>query len=330
MGEADIPMAVQAISQGAFDFLEKPCAPKELLLVLDRALRTRALVLENRALRAQVERGDPAARMLFGISAAADGLRAQVRRIAQAQSDALVIGPPGSGISKVAEVIHLCAPRSKAPFIKRAARDLGPAEVQAAMEAGQHGSLFVDEAAHLPHETQMILAEWLEGAPRARLLLGASVDLEAEAAAGRLHSDLYYRLASMTVRIPALEERREDIPVLFRRYVAQACEQAGLEPPDIRPEMMSELMGRDWPGNARALMSEAMRFALGLETPVETVAELGLAEQMAQVEKSLLEQALRRAHGRAAAAAEALKLPRKTFYDKLVRHGIRAEAFRPQ
>ncbi len=327
-GEGDIPMAVQAIGQGAFDFLEKPCAPKDLLPVLERALRTRALVLENRALRAQVERGDPAARMLFGTSQAAEALRSRVRRIAQAGSDALILGPPGSGISKVAEVVHLCSPRSKSPFLKRAGRDLTPGDVADALEAARGGSLFVDEAAFLPVETQLTLAEALDKAPRARILLGSSKDLEAAIGQGSFLADFYYQLSGVLIRIPALSERRSDIPVLFRHYVALAAEQAGLDEPHVPPELISDLMSRDWPGNARALMSEAMRFTLGLAEEPAANPDLGLAEQMAQVEKTILQQALRRAGGRAVDAAEALKLPRKTFYDKLARHGIRAETFR--
>jgi len=143
-----------------------------------------------------------------------------------------------------------------------------------------------------------------------------------------LNAELYYRLQVTAVRIPSLSERPSDIPVLFRQYVAQASEQAGLKPPEITPEILSSLMAQDWPGNARALMSAAMRFSLGLAEDLTPSEGLGLAEQLAQVERSLLEAALRRAGGRAAEAAEALKLPRKTFYDKLARHGIRAESFR--
>ena len=129
------------------------------------------------------------------------------------------------------------------------------------------------------------------------------------------------------MRIPSLSERPEDIPVLFRHYVAQASEQAGLAAPEISQDIVADLMIRDWPGNARALMAEAMRFALGVEdraTPVD----LGLTEQMARVERSLLIQALVRTGGSASAAAEGLQLPRKTFYDKLTRHGLKAEDYR--
>lgn len=131
----------------------------------------------------------------------------------------------------------------------------------------------------------------------------------------------------MRVRIPALRERPEDIPVLFQHYVAQACEQANLTPPPISSELTARLMAQDWPGNARGLMNVAMRFALGLNE-ADTQIGTGLAAQMAQVERSLLVAALQRHAGRATDVARDLQLPRKTFYDKLSKHGLRAEDFR--
>ena len=148
-------------------------------------------------------------------------------------------------------------------------------------------------------------------------------------AQGQFGADLYYRLEGMRVRIPSLAERPGDIPVLFRHYVSLAAEQAGIEPPEVSQDYLARLMAQDWPGNARSLMSAAMRFVLGMPEEVnEAVGGLGLAEQMAQVERSLLIAALGRQNGRAAAAAEALKLPRKTFYDKLARYGIKPEDYR--
>ncbi|MDF1718901.1 MAG: sigma-54 dependent transcriptional regulator [Antarcticimicrobium sp.] len=327
-GEGDIPMAVRAMGQGAFDFLEKPCAAADLLAVLDRALKTRALVLENRRLKRQLERGDPAARMLFGTSPQAEDLRARVRSVAPTGAEVLVVGPPGSGISKVAEVVHLMSSVARGPFVKRPAAGLGAEAFAGLCEQAAGGSLFLDEVSAMPEATQYAVQETLEQGAPARVIAGSTADLARRVEAGAFNADLFYRLDVMQIRIPALSERREDIPVLFRHYVAQAAEQAGIAAPEIGPGRLAVLMAQDWPGNARSLMSAAMRFVLGMPDEGAQAGALGLAEQMAQVERSLLIAALARQNGRAAAAAEALKLPRKTFFDKLTRYGIRPEDYR--
>lgn len=323
-GEGDIPMAVAAMEQGAFDFLEKPCAPGDLVAVLQRALQVRQAVLETRDERRQAETGDPAARMIFGTSDLAEHLRARVRRLARMDAAVLVSGPPGSGVSKVAEVIHLSSARAQGPFEKRAAAGLDRTGLALALQTAEGGSLFLDEIAHLPADSQVALIEALDERPGACVMAGTTVDL----AAGQLHSDIYYRLQGTMVRIPSLAERPEDIPVLFRRYVDQAGEQSGLTAPEITADHLAALMAQDWPGNARALMSAAMRFVLGVPDDAMEAADLGLTEQMARVERSLLVAALARHKGRAIDVAEALKLPRKTLYDKLKKYGIRPEDFR--
>ncbi|MEZ5674341.1 MAG: sigma-54 dependent transcriptional regulator [Thalassovita sp.] len=330
-GEGDIPMAVKAMGQGAFGFLEKPCAPADLLAVIERALKTRALVLENRRLKAQLETGDPAARLVFGTSALAEGLRSRIRLAGQAQTEVLVTGAPGTGISKIAEIVHLMSPQAKGPFVKHAATGMGRDDLDAACDAAQGGTLFLDDIGAMPADTQFSLLERLERGDPVRLIAGTTADLQHAVEQGRMNSELFYRLDVMRVRIPSLSERPDDIPILFRHYVAQASEQAGLTPPEITPDVIAGLMAQDWPGNARALMSAAMRFALGLgETQADAThaEELGLSEQMARVERSLLIAALRRVNGRAAEAAKNLKLPRKTFYDKLARYGLKPEHYR--
>jgi two-component system, NtrC family, C4-dicarboxylate transport response regulator DctD len=323
-GEGDIPMAVSAMEQGAFDFLEKPCAPGDLVAVLNRAVAVRIAALEGRADQARREAGDPAARLIFGVSDLAQELRARVRRVAGVDTEVLVTGPPGSGISKIAEVIHLCSARAQGPFEKRAAAGLDRRALTQAFEASAGGSLFIDELTQMSADTQIALTEILDAGCDVRLLAGSTTALQE----GQVTADLFYRLKVMTVRIPSLAERPEDIAVLFRQYVAQASEQAGLRAPDITPEVIAGLMAQDCPGNARGLMSDAMRFALGMQEDSGDESEIGLTERMAQVEQSLLEAALRRSGGQASEAAKALKLPRKTFYDKLTRYGIRPEVFR--
>lgn len=326
-GEGDVPMAVRAMAEGAHGFLEKPCAPSDFLAVVEKALKARALVLENRRLRLEVEAGDAAARMLLGQSRQAQEMRGQIRAVARGSSEVLVMGEAGSGTPKVAEVIHLLSAAASHPFVKRAAAGLGVDALDDCIAAAKAGSLYLDEVGMLPVAAQYALLDRLEGGLPVRVLAGTTRDLATEVSEGRFNADLYYRLDLMRVRIPSLRERKEDIPLLFRHYVAQACEQANLPEPPISADVLGRLMAQDWPGNARSLMNAAMRFAMGLGEAQEAEG-LGLVEQMAQVERSLLIEALRRQGGHATETAKALKLPRKTFYDKLARHGLRPEDYR--
>lgn len=329
-GEGDIPMAVRGIAGGAFDFLEKPCNPSDFLAVVRKALKTRALVLENRALKREIRRGDAAARMLVGTSDLSEAMREAARMAARTSAEVLISGPPGAGTAKVAEVIHLCSGAAMRPFVKLAAVSATPETLAAAYGRAEGGSVFLDEVADLPPAAQFALIDLIDGHAGTRLIGGTYRDLGALVAEGRFSADLFYKLDVMRVRIPALRERPEDIPVLFRHYVAIACEQSDLAMPDIPPERTAALMARDWPGNARALMNAAMRFAMGLDEgeAATDVGAPGLAGHMARYERSLLGEALARSGGNATEAAAALGLPRKTFYDKLARHGIRPEDFR--
>lgn len=330
-GEGDIPMAVKAMSEGAYGFLEKPCGAKELLAVVEKALKARGLVMENRRLKLELDRGDAAARMLVGVSDASSALRARVRAVARASAEVLITGEPGTGSPKLAEVIHLLSGAANRPFVKRAAAQLSANDLAGAMREADAGTLYLDEVTALTPAVQFALLEMLEAGGTVRVLSGTARDIEAEVAAGRFSTDLFYRLDLMRVHVPALRERPEDIPVLFRHYVSQACEQANLPEPPISSEVVAGLMSQDWPGNARGLMNTAMRFAMGMGEETLTAKPdegLGLAEQLAQVERSLLIEALQRAQGRSGEAAGALKLPRKTFYDKLARHGLKPERYR--
>ncbi|WP_298933448.1 sigma-54 dependent transcriptional regulator [uncultured Ruegeria sp.] len=327
-GEGDIPMAVQAMGQGAFDFLEKPCAASDLLAVLERAFTARRHVIEQRVIKSELERGDPAARLLFGLSDQAEALRDRVRNVALTGAEVLVNGPPGSGISKVAEVVHLMSAVGQGPFVKRQASGLSPEDLALASEDASGGSLFLDEVSAMPQATQYTALELVERGTDARIIAGTTADLSALASEGQFNADLFYRLDVMRILIPSLAERPEDIPVIFRHYVSQAAEQAGIAEPEITSEHLAALMASDWPGNARSLMSAAMRFVLGMPEEVAKAGDLGLSEQMAQVERSLLIAALGRYNGKASDAAKALKLPRKTFYDKLARYQIRPEDYR--
>ncbi|WP_138465459.1 sigma-54 dependent transcriptional regulator [Poseidonocella sp. HB161398] len=323
-GEGDIPMAVRAMQDGAFDFLEKPCDPKTLLAAVERAMRLRQLVLENRALKKRLQTGDHAARMVPGKSAVAQAYRDRLRAVAAAGQPVLLTGPDGTNTPRIADVIRRLAGREAAPFEKRASYGLSAADLTAAFGAVGAGTLFLDEVAALAGDTQFALLERLEAGCEALLIAGTYRDLAREPG---FNADLRLQLDAVRVDIPPLTDRVEDIPDLFLYYVADIAERSRVPVPPVPDGYLADLMARDWPGNARALMNEATQFVLGLEGP-EAGEGLGLAEHMAQVEKTLLVRALQRNGGQASRAAEELKLPRKTFYDKLARHGLKPEEYR--
>lgn len=326
-GEGDIPTAVRGMASGAFDFLEKPCAGSDLIAVVQRALSARRVVLENRSAKRQAEAGDAATRLLRGTSAISAKLREDARAVARTMVDVLITGEPGVGTAKMAEVIHLLSAVSRGPFVKIAGSATTPDSLSVAFDEADGGSVFIDEVAHLPAAAQYDLLQRLDEPRAPRVLAGTYLDLAARTEAEGFHPDLFYRLDSARLHIPSLRERREDIPVLFRHYVTIACEQGALPMPEITPDVIARLMAQDWPGNARALMNAAMRFAMGLGD-ADNSAQPGLSEQVAEFERSVLVETLRRHEGRAGETAKALKLPRKTFYDKLARHGLKPEDFR--
>lgn len=330
-GEGDIPMAVRAVGMGAFDFLEKPCGPADMIEVLKRAIAARAAVLDNRAMMHQMQTGDPAARLIFGVSEASEQLRKSIRSVAGVETEVLITGAPGTGISKVAEVLHLSSPRSKGAFQKRASEQLTRDGLSDVLSQCESGGVFFDAIEQMPRDTQLMLVDRMEtGARMPRIIAGTNLSTAELDQSQSMVPDLFYRLSALSIRIPSLAERPEDIPVMFRHYVAQAAEQSGKPVPNIGPDAIGSLMAREWPGNARSLMSVAMKFVLGISDFTQTDIDetLGLAQQLAQVEKALVIDALRKSNGRVAEAIKILKLPRKTFYDKLNKHGIRAEMFR--
>ena len=326
-GEGDIPMAVGAINKGAFDFLEKPCANDVLLEAVRKALKTRHLVLENRRLRSEITRGDLAARLIFGVSEQAEALRNQVRKIATVDGAVLIDGAPGTGIAKIADVVHQLSARGKEPITRLSGAGLTPSQLENALSNTPAGTLFLDEFSAMPGETQFALLEHIDSETGARILAGSTSDLVSEVGAGTVNPDLFYHLEALKISIPALKDRPEDIPVIFRKYVHHASEQANLREPEITPDVLAGIMARDWPGNTRALMNEATRFVLGLDGQTQGE-NLGLVEKMAQVERTLIIDALQKNQGNASATAMQLKLPRKTFYDKLTKHRIKPEDFR--
>jgi two-component system C4-dicarboxylate transport response regulator DctD len=367
-GHGDVALAVAAIKDGAYDFLSKPYATDRLLETLHRASEKRHLVLENRRLRDAVVRaaGDIP---LIGEAPTMRRLRETLRQIADTDVDVLVEGETGTGKEVVADLLHRWSRRHTKPFVALNCGALPESVIESELfghEAGaftgaqrrrigriEHsngGTLFLDEIESMPPGLQVKLLRILEtrqvtplGTNETRridlrVVAATKVDLGDPIVRGDFREDLYFRLNVVTLRIPPLRERREDIPVLFGHFLERASKRFGRPVPEMTAAVSDYLKGHDWPGNVRELVHFADRVALGLEPALETsivptqkqdaAASLSLAEKVRRYEATVIHEALQEHRGDVQHVIETLRIPRKTFYDKLKRHGINSANYR--
>jgi two-component system nitrogen regulation response regulator NtrX len=279
-GHGNIETAVAAIHNGAYDFIEKPFQSDRLLLVVRRALERVTLARENAELRL---RAGPDAD-LTGEGNTISQLRSQVEKVAPTGSRVLIQGPAGSGKEVVARMIHARSRRADGPFVALNCAILNPARFEeelfgveggadpavqprraGVLERAHGGTLLLDEVSDMPLETQGKIVralqdqtfERLGGSARVkvdvRVLSSTNKDLQAEIAAGRFREDLFYRLAVVPLRLPALKDRREDIPQLARQFLQHSAETAGMATRDLSTDAITALQAYDWPGNVRQL-----------------------------------------------------------------------------
>lgn len=279
-GHGTIEMAVGAIQQGAYDFIEKPFQSDRLLLVVRRALEAAALARENAELRL---RAGPEATLL-GNSPAVVQLRSQIERAAPTGSRVMITGPAGSGKEVVARMLHAKSRRAEGPFVVMNCATLNPARFEEelfGLEAGSDpvaqprragvlerahgGTLLLDEISDMPLETQGKIVralqdqtfERLGGSARVkvdvRVLSTSNKDLQAEIAAGRFREDLYYRLAVVPLKVPALKDHREDVPALAQSFVTRSADSAGMAAREFSADALAAMQTYDWPGNVRQL-----------------------------------------------------------------------------
>lgn len=276
-GHGNIETAVSAIHRGAYDFIEKPFKADRLILVAERAL-------ENSQLRKEVSElkkrsGDPVE--LIGTSVAVSQLRQTIEKISPTNSRIMILGPSGSGKELVARMIHKKSARSDGPFVALNAATITPERMEVALfgtegqpgqarrtgalEEAHRGTLYLDEIGEMPRETQNKILrvlvdqqfERVGGSKRVkvdvRIISSTAYHLESQIGEGRFREDLYHRLAVVPIKVPALAERREDIPFLVDLFMRQISEQAGMKARRVADDALAVLQAHDWPGNIRQL-----------------------------------------------------------------------------
>lgn len=358
-GHGDIAEAVRSIHDGAYDFIAKPYPTEHLTTVVARALDKRRLVLENRRLRELAGRDDPDM-AIVGESPAVQALRARIRKLADADVDVLIEGETGVGKALVARALHRQGSRRQRPFVvvdcagldqATAESDLFGHEMGAfpgairkrvgRIESADRGILFLDEIEALSLPLQGKLLRLLDerevtplGASEARplslkVIASAKADLAARIAAGLFRADLYYRLDVGRIRVPPLRERASDAALLFTHFLRDAGVRLDQQLTPLTADIQHQLFSGGWPGNVRELRNFAIRVALGFEdgTPVADDAP-SLPARLDSYEEHLLREALTLCGGDVRSTIAMLKLPRKTFYEKLKRHGIDIDAYR--
>ena len=281
-GHGNLDTAVAAIRRGAADFIEKPFEAERLLLLVARATETERLKRENATLRAQIGQDEE----LNGQSAAINHVRATLKRVAATGSRVLVTGPAGVGKEVAARLLHTWSNRAQAPFVVVSAARMTPERMEeelfgteeggelhrpGLLEQAHAGTLFLDEIADMPLTTQARILRVLTdqsftrvGGTQTvkvdvRVVSATARALQDEIAAGRFREDLYYRLNVVPVNLPALSERREDIPALVHHFAARYATERRVATPEIAAEALAALQAYDWPGNVRQLRNVVER-----------------------------------------------------------------------
>lgn len=361
-GHGDITLAVEAMREGAYDFIEKPFASARFLDSVARAADKRRLTLEVRRLRDTVSsRWDNLEARLVGRSQIMVNVRDQIRAIAQTSANVLVVGDTGTGKEVVARAIHDLADQRDRPFVAINCAALPSDMIEAELfgyEAGafagatrsrfgkfehaRNGTIFFDGIEAMPLDVQAKLVRVIEERRitrlgshepidlNARFIASSRVQPESAAETGALRRDLLYQLSVVTVHLPSLDQHREDIPSLFIMLARDAAARHNVPPPSLSQADFARLADRDWPGNIRQLRNVAERFVLGLGGAEDNNSgeTASLADRVATFERQAIAAELEARNGRLKPVYESLGLSRKALYEKMQKYGLNRADYR--
>jgi DNA-binding NtrC family response regulator len=369
-GHGDVSLAVEAMRSGAYDFIPKPFSPEVLVEVVKRALEKRALTLEVATLRRALSEREGLAGKLVGRSPQIERLRQLVMEVADSPVDVLIRGETGTGKEVVAQALHTWSRRKAAPLVALNCGGVPDSLLDSELfghepgaftgaqkrrvgkiEHAHGGTLFLDEVESMPMAMQIKLLRVLQervverlgsnqGQPvDVRVVAATKDDLLKRAQAQTFRADLYYRLNVVTIDLPPLRERREDIPLLMEHFMLLAASRFQRPQPGLSTQQLHRLMGHSWPGNVRELRNVADCLVLGVRQDVlnelsstvpgsvapevaSSTQGLSLAETVDAFERSLIADALKRQDGNIARTAKALSTPKTTLADKIRKHGL--------
>ncbi len=354
-GHGDVPMAVEAMRVGAFDFLEKPFNPDRMTELAKRATTNRRLTLDNRALRKELSDGTKLMKKLIGSSPVMERLREDILDLGQADGHVLIDGETGTGKTLTAHALHAVGPRAGKKFValscaafdetSLAAKLFEPVEegdTLPLVEEARGGTLVLEDIEALPGTLQARLLQFIndQGAPaETRIIAICNTQEQDKTCEDLIRGDLYYRLAAMKITIPPLRQRGEDILTLFNRFGEQFGEEYGSDAPEVSAQEAAQLLQAPWPGNVRQLINVAERAVLQNRRgsgsiasllmadnaemgPVITTEGKPLKEYVEAFERMLIDNTMRRHKGSIASVMDELCLPRRTLNEKMAKYSL--------
>ncbi len=357
-GHGDVPMAVEAMRVGAFDFLEKPFDPEQMTALAKKATNRRRLTLDNRALRREMASGGGIVERLIGVSDPMQRLKEDILDLGQADGHVLIDGETGTGKTLTAHALHAVGSRAGRPFVLLAcgAYDEGTLAARLfdgtegalpAIEEARGGTLVLEDVESLSDRLQSRLLQVIneQGSPaETRIVAISNLQDEGRTSEDALRPDLFYRLAAMKITCPPLRARGEDILSLFTRLADGFADEYGCDAPQVTAQEAAQLLQAPWPGNVRQLTNVAERAVLQNRrgsgsisallmndtdqiAPVMTTEGKPLKEYVEAFERMLIDNTMRRHKGSISAVMEELRLPRRTLNEKMAKYGLARSDF---